>query len=40
MKILDRLPYSSEATFVSPPGGNVRVKPYQILVAVSVACRR
>lgn len=36
MKILDRLPYSSEATFVFAPGGSVRVKPYQIVVAVSV----
>jgi hypothetical protein len=36
VKILDRLPYSAEATFVSVPGGSVRVKPYQIVVAVSV----
>jgi len=37
VKILDRLPYSSEATFVSAPGGSVRVKPYQILAAISVS---
>ena len=37
MKILDRLPYSSDATFVSAPGGSVRVKPYQIVVAISVS---
>ena len=37
MKILDRVPYSSEATFVSAPGGTVRVKPYQIVVVVSVS---
>lgn len=37
MKILDRLPYSSEATFVCAPGGSVRVKPYQIVVAISVS---
>jgi hypothetical protein len=36
VKILDRLPYSSEATFVSAHGGSVRVKPYQIVVAVSL----
>jgi hypothetical protein len=37
VKILDRVPYSSEATFVSAPGGTVRVKPYQIVVVVSVS---
>ena len=37
MKILDRFPYSADATFVSAPGGSVRVKPYQIMVAVSVS---
>jgi hypothetical protein len=36
VKILDRLPYSSDATFVSAPGASVRVKPYQIVVAVSI----
>jgi hypothetical protein len=36
MKILDRLPYSSGAAFVSAPGESVRVKPYQIVVEVSV----
>lgn len=37
MKILDRLPYSSDAAFVTAPIGSVRVKPYQIVVAVSVS---
>jgi hypothetical protein len=37
VKILDRLPYSSDPTVVSAPGGRVRVKPYQIVVAVSVS---
>ncbi len=37
MKILDRLPYSSDATFVSAPRGSMRVKPYQIVAAISVS---
>jgi hypothetical protein len=37
VKILNRLPYSSEATFIAAPGGSVRVKPYQIVVEVSVS---
>jgi hypothetical protein len=37
VKILDRFPYSSEATFVSAPGGRVEVKPYQIVVVISVS---
>ena len=37
MKILDRLPYSADASFVAAPGTSVRVKPYQIVVAVSVS---
>jgi hypothetical protein len=36
VKILDRLPYSSGPTVVFAPGGTVRVKPYQIVVAVSI----
>ncbi len=36
VKILDRLPYSSGPTVVSASGGTVRVKPYQIVVAISV----
>jgi hypothetical protein len=37
VKILDRWPYSTDATFVSAPAGSARVKPYQIVVAVSVS---
>jgi hypothetical protein len=37
VKILDCFPYSSDARFVSAPGGGVQVKPYQIVVAVSVS---
>jgi hypothetical protein len=37
VKILERLPYSGDATLVSAPGASVRVKPYQIVVAVSVS---
>ena len=38
MKILDRVPYSSGAAIVSAPGagGSVRVKPYQIVVTISL----
>ena len=37
VKILDRLPYVSDPTFVRAPGEGVRVKPYQIVVYVSVS---
>jgi hypothetical protein len=37
VRINDRLPYSSDATFVAAPGESVRVKPYQIVVAASVS---
>ena len=37
MKIVDRLPYFSDPTFVRAPGESVRVKPYQIIVYVSVS---
>jgi hypothetical protein len=30
VKILDRLPYSADATLVAAPGASVRVKPFQI----------
>jgi hypothetical protein len=36
VKILDRLPYFSHPTFVRAPGESVRIKPYQIVVYVSV----
>jgi hypothetical protein len=36
VKILDRLPYSADATFVAAPGSSVPVKPYQIIVVVSI----
>jgi hypothetical protein len=39
VKILDRLPYSSDPMFVPAPGESVRVKPYQIVVTVSVSPR-
>jgi hypothetical protein len=37
VKILDRLPYSSDPTVVSVPGGRVRVKRYQIVVDVGIS---
>jgi len=37
VKILDRLPYFSDPTSVRAPGESVRVKPYQIIVYVSVS---
>lgn len=39
MKILDRLPYSTEPLTVDVRGEAVRVKPYQIIVQVSVSIR-
>ena len=36
MKILDRLPYSADATFVAAPGASVRVKLYQFILVVSI----
>jgi hypothetical protein len=37
VKILDRLPYSADATLVAAPGASVRVKPNQMVVDVSVS---
>jgi hypothetical protein len=39
LKILDRLPYFSDATSVPAPGERVRVKPHQIIVSVSIGLR-
>ncbi len=39
MKILNRLPFSEERSSVSTPDGIVDVKPYQIVVMVSLAAR-
>jgi hypothetical protein len=36
VKILDRLPYSADATFVAAPGASVRVKLYQFILVVSI----
>ncbi len=40
MRILDRLPFSEEPTEVWTPDGIAEVKPYQIVVWVSLAARR
>ncbi len=37
MKILDRLPISTEHTIFSVPGGRLRVKPSQIIVNISIS---
>jgi hypothetical protein len=39
MKILDRLPFSQAASVIATPEGIVEVKPYQIVVVVSLAAR-
>ena len=39
MKILNRLPFSSGPSAVSTPDGVAAVKPYQIVVTVSLATR-
>jgi hypothetical protein len=40
MKILNRLPFSKSPSVVSTPDGVAEVKPYQIVVTVSLAARR
>ena len=39
MKILDGLPFSERPTVVTTPDGIMEVKPYQIVVIVSLAAR-
>jgi hypothetical protein len=37
MKILDRLPVAEEHILLNVPGGRLRLKPYQIIVSVSIS---
>jgi hypothetical protein len=37
MKILDRLPVTGEPSFLHVPGGRLRIRPYQIVINVSIS---
>jgi hypothetical protein len=40
MRIVNRLPFSHAPSVVSTPDGTVAVKPYRIIVMVSITARR